>query len=113
MHEMALAQSVLEIVRDAADSQGARSVHSVRLEIGALASVEPDALRFCFDAVVKGSLAEGARLNIDTTPGQAICLGCAEAVEIEELVALCPRCGSPRLQFAGGDQMRVKEIEIS
>lgn len=112
MHEMALAESVLEIVRDTARAQGAREVRSVRLEIGALASVEPEALRFCFDAVVKGSLAEGARLEIDSTPGAAWCFRCAATVPVETLVAECPRCGSAQLQVAGGTEMRVKEVEV-
>jgi hydrogenase nickel incorporation protein HypA/HybF len=112
MHEMALAESVLQIVRDCAREQGARAVRSVRLEIGALASVQADALRFCFDAVVKGSLAEGARLDIDATPGAAWCFDCAAAVPVATLAALCPRCGGAQLQVAAGDEMRVKEIEV-
>jgi hydrogenase nickel incorporation protein HypA/HybF len=113
MHEMALAESVLEIVRDAARAQGARRVRSVRLEIGTLASVEPEALRFCFDVVVKGSLAEGARLQIDAIPGAAWCFRCTATVPVETLVAECPRCGSAQLQLAGGTEMRVKEVEVT
>ena len=60
MHEMSLAEGVLQIVEDAARSQGFSQVTAVRLEIGRLSSVEPEALRFCFDVVVRGSLAEGA-----------------------------------------------------
>jgi hydrogenase nickel incorporation protein HypA/HybF len=109
---MALAESVLEIVRDAARSQGASSVRAVRLEIGRLAAVEPEALRFCFDAVVKGSVAEGARLEIDASPGAAWCFRCAASVPLETLAGECPRCGSAQLELTGGTGMRVKEIEV-
>jgi hydrogenase nickel incorporation protein HypA/HybF len=113
MHEMALAESVLEIVRDAARSQRARAVRAVRLEIGRLAAVEVEALRFCFDAVVKGSVAEGARLEIDSAAGTAWCFRCGASVPLETLAGECPRCGSAQLELTGGTEMRVKEIEIS
>jgi len=64
MHEVALAEGVLRIVMDAARASAAARVHTVWVELGALAHVEPDALAFCFDAVTRGSVAEGARLDI-------------------------------------------------
>ena len=78
MHEMALAESMLEIVEQTARGNGARRVTLVRLEIGALSHVEPEALRFCFDVVTRESLAEGARLDIETTPGEAWCMPCGD-----------------------------------
>jgi hydrogenase nickel incorporation protein HypA/HybF len=62
MHEMALAEGMLEIVESTARASGATKVKRVWLEIGALSHVAPDALLFCFDAVTRGSLAEGATL---------------------------------------------------
>jgi hydrogenase nickel incorporation protein HypA/HybF len=113
MHEMALAESMLEIVETTARKNGAQRVLAVRLEIGALASVEPDALRFCFDAVTRGSVAERARLEIVTTPGAAWCIPCAETVPLPALGAPCPRCGSYQLAVSEGDAMRVKDIEVA
>ena len=113
MHEMALAESMLEIVESTARKSGAERVLAVRLEIGALAQVEPDALRFCFDAVTRGSLAEQARLEIVTTPGAAWCMPCSETVALAQLGSPCPRCGSYQLTVSQGDAMRVKDIEIA
>ena len=70
MHEMALAQSMLEIVERTARDNGGGRVTLVRIEIGALSHVEPEALRFGFDVMTRGSLAEGARLDIRTTPAR-------------------------------------------
>ncbi len=92
---------------------GATRVHTVWLEIGALAHVEPDALRFCFDAVTRGSLAEGAVLEIATTPGAAWCMPCGARVEIARLGDPCPSCGSHQLQVVAGEEMRVREIGIT
>jgi hydrogenase nickel incorporation protein HypA/HybF len=69
MHEMTLAENVLQIVEDAARRESLRRVHTVWLEIGQISSVEPEAMRFCFDAVTRDSVAEGARLEIVTTAG--------------------------------------------
>jgi hydrogenase nickel incorporation protein HypA/HybF len=112
MHEMALAESVREIVEQTARGNGARHVSSVRLEIGKLAEVEVASLRFAFDVVMRGSLAESARLDVVETDGTAWCMPCAEPVVIERRGDPCPRCGSWQLQVTGGDRMRVMDMEI-
>jgi hydrogenase nickel incorporation protein HypA/HybF len=111
MHEMALAEGVLQIVEDAARREGLRRVRAVWLEIGQLSSVEPEAMRFCFEAVARDSVAAGARLEIVATPGAAWCLECSERVTLAELGAACPRCGGYQLRVTDGTQMRVKELE--
>lgn len=113
MHEMALAESMLEIVESTARKAAARRVTAVRLEIGALSHVAPEALRFCFDAVTRGSLAERARLEIETTPGAAWCVPCGETVAVSTLGAPCPRCGSYQLAVSQGEAMRVIDIEVA
>jgi len=111
MHEMTLAVSVLQIVEDAVRREGLRHVRAVWLEIGQLASVEPEAMRFCFDAVARDSVAEGARLEIVTTAGAAWCNLCSKAVALAELGAPCPHCGGYRLRLTEGTGMRVMELE--
>jgi hydrogenase nickel incorporation protein HypA/HybF len=110
MHEMSIAESVLGIVQDTASAAGLAKVNAVRLEIGALAAVEVGSLRFCFDSVTRGSVAEGAALVIDEFPGAAWCFGCSEAVGIGARTDACPRCGGGRLQVTGGTEMKVKDI---
>ena len=112
MHEVALAEGVLRIVQDAATRCQASRVHTVWLEIGALAQVERDALRFCFDAVTRGSVADGAALEIDTLPGMAWCMPCSQRIALAAFGDACPNCGSYQLQVVGGEEMRVKEIGI-
>lgn len=113
MHEVALAEGVLRVVADAAAKHAATRVHTVWVELGALAHVEPDALRFCFDAVTRGSVAEGATLEIATTPGRAWCMPCGGEVALGRLGEPCPRCGSYQLSVVAGEEMRVKEIGIA
>ncbi|MES9927393.1 MAG: hydrogenase maturation nickel metallochaperone HypA, partial [Candidatus Thiodiazotropha sp. 6PDIVS] len=74
--------------------------------------VEIDAMRFGFEAVMKGSLADGATLEIIDIPGEAWCMPCAKSVEVSARFDACPECGSFQLQVTGGDEMRVKELEV-
>ncbi len=87
-------------------------VKGVWLEIGPLAGVELEALRFGFDVVTRDSLAEGAALEIIEMPGQAWCLQCAKTVPVTQRFDACPECGSYQLQITGGDEMRIKELEV-
>ena len=112
MHEMSLAESVREIVQDTAAANGATRVKTVRLEIGRLAQVELDAMRFAFDVVKRGSPAQDAVLEIVEADGTAWCMSCSTAVTITQRGQACPNCGSYQLQVNGGDRMRVLDIEI-
>ena len=112
MHEMSLAESVREIVDETARANGARRVAAVRLEIGALSQVEVEAMRFAFDVVKRGSIADAARLDIVETDGTAWCMRCSRTVVIARRGDGCPRCESYQLQVTGGDRMRVLDIEI-
>jgi hydrogenase nickel incorporation protein HypA/HybF len=113
MHEMALAESMLEIVLQTARGNDASRVTLIRLEIGALSHVEPEALRFCFDVVTRDSLADGARLEIQRTAGEAWCMPCGALVPLASLGTPCPVCGSYQLGISQGEAMRVREIEVA
>jgi hydrogenase nickel incorporation protein HypA/HybF len=109
---MSLAQGILEILEDTARRESATRVKTVWLELGALSSVEPEAMTFCFDVVTRGTVADGARLNIEAVPGKAWCLQCNQPTPIARRDDACPLCGGYQLQVADGTQMRVRELEI-
>lgn len=112
MHEMSLAEGVLQLVEETAQREKAQRVKLVVLEIGRLSSVEPDALKFCFEAVTHGSIAQHAALEIINVPGAGWCMPCAQTVPMTESFGACPKCGSYQVQPTEGTEMRVKEIEI-
>jgi hydrogenase nickel incorporation protein HypA/HybF len=112
MHEMSLAEGIIQLIEDAARDQGFTRVRAVWLEIGRLSSVEPESLRFSFDVVTRGSLAEGSRLEIVDVPGTAWCLQCSRSVDLPALHEACPHCGGYQVQVTGGTEMRVKELEV-
>lgn len=113
MHEMSLCESVLQILEKSAKAEGFTSVKRIWLEIGMLSCVEPEAMRFSFDVVSKGSLAENATLEIERVPATAHCLSCLQDVTVTQYGDPCPACGGGDLQISGGDQLRVKELEVA
>lgn len=113
MHEMSLAESILQIAEEEARKLGFDRVTVVRVEIGQLSSVAPEALRFCFDVVISGSIVDGARLEIIDMPGTGWCMQCDATVPIAALFEPCPRCGSYQVQPTGGTELRVKDLEVA
>lgn len=112
MHEMALCQSIIEMCREQARTQGFTRVKTICLAIGALSHVEPQALEFGFGAASRGTLADGAALEIERPPGQAFCMVCEATVPLAQRFDPCPRCGGHQLIVTGGDEMRVRELEV-
>ena len=112
MHEVALCEGVLRILQEQAATREFRRVKAVWLELGELSCAEPEAMRFCFEAVTRGTLADSARLEIIRTPGRAWCMACCETVPVAARFDPCPRCGGHQLQVTTGDEMRIKELEV-
>ncbi|WP_346891777.1 hydrogenase maturation nickel metallochaperone HypA [uncultured Roseibium sp.] len=113
MHEMSICESILGLLRDQAQSQNFSKVERVCLEIGPLSGVEIEALKFGFDVVMRDTLADGARLEIIETAGTAWCMPCGHSVTIEQRFDACPDCGSHQLQVTGGEELRIKELEVN
>lgn len=112
MHEMSLAEGIRTIVQEQAQTHGFARVQLLRLEIGRFAGVEKPALEFAFEVVMRGSAAEGAVLEIIDLPGQALCYDCMKPVEIAHRLDPCPLCGGGKLIPQGGDEMRIKDMEV-
>ena len=112
MHEMSLCESLLDILKAEAEAGNFTRIKRITLEIGPLSTVEPEALRFGFDVVMRGSLADEAKLDIVTPPAEGRCLSCFELVTVTDRFAPCPKCGGTELQISGGDALRIKEMEV-
>ncbi|ALP52951.1 hydrogenase nickel incorporation protein HypA [Candidatus Tenderia electrophaga] len=112
MHEISLCQGVLRVIEEHAALQQYVRVKTVWLEVGALAGVELEALRFGFDVVMKNSIAAAAQLEIIERPGRAWCLQCMKEVPVQRRFDACPDCGGYQLQVSGGEELRIKELEV-
>lgn len=112
MHEMAVCHGIVEILEEEARRRAFAKVKAVCLEIGALSHIAPEAMKFSFEAVAARTIAEGATLDIVETPGSAWCMACSTSVEIKRRDEPCPACGSYQLQVTGGEEMRVRALEV-
>lgn len=112
MHEMSLCEGIRGVIEDQARTHAIKTVKRVRLEIGRFAGVEKRALEFAFEVVMRGSVAEGAALEMIDLPGQAMCYDCMKEVEIDDRLAPCPICGGGKLMPVAGDEMRIKDLEV-
>jgi hydrogenase nickel incorporation protein HypA/HybF len=112
MHEISLIENVVALVEDERRRQEFSRVRTIRLQVGALGHAEPDALRFCFEAVTRGTIVDGARLEIETVLGAGRCSGCRRTVPLDDRFAACPLCGNPEVRMTAGDELRLAELEV-
>ncbi len=105
---MSITESIVEACET--EANGAK-VTRVTVEIGCLCGVMADAVRFCYDVCTQGTPLEGSRLDIVALPGRARCLDCGAAMPAFDWLDLCA-CGSANLERTGGDQLRIREMEV-
>jgi hydrogenase nickel incorporation protein HypA/HybF len=86
-------------------------VTRVRLEIGRLSAVMPDAIRFCFDICAADTPVAGAALQIDEIAGRGRCNDCGVEVALTALIGRCPACGTSNLRLIAGQELNIKEME--
>ncbi len=108
MHELGITQNIVAIVTEHA--KGAK-VQRVLLEIGKLSAIMPDAIRFCFDICIQGTVLEGAILEILEIPGLGRCRQCGAEIYLDKAFGIC-NCGSVQLDLITGEELKIKEIEI-
>jgi len=113
MHEISLCESMRELIEEQAQIHGETRIARVRLEIGSFAGVEKQALIFAFDVVMRGSVADGAKLEIIDLPGRAKCIDCNAEVDLEERLSPCPLCRGFQLVVTGGTEIRIKDLETA
>lgn len=115
MHEVGIIESALEIVLRHAAERHAQRIQRVVLRIGSLAGVEPAALRFAFDAVTRGTPADGAALEIEPVPAAVYCPTCAREFTPEAggFIFQCPACGDLCGEVRRGRELELSRIEMT
>ena len=108
MHELSIAQSIVDAICTRADGQ---LVRRVTVRIGTLTAVVPDALRFCFALAVEGTVAEGARLDIEHRLAAGRCRDCGADFALPDPILLCP-CGSADVAVTAGRELQIVSMEV-
>lgn len=112
MHELSVAQNIIEIVEGSAKQQGAAYVTVVEIEVGAISGVIPDNLEFAWEIAVKDTMLDKSTLKIDFIAAQARCLNCATEFVMDDIYGICPVCNSTQYDIIHGKELRVKSIHI-
>ena len=113
MHELSLAQSLLDIVEDCSRREEFTRVLSLKLSFGRLSCIDPDAFRFVFSVQAEGTKAEGAQLVFDIRPAVLYCLSCEKEFSSEAFTALCPACGGGDVLLTGGtEELQLLELDV-
>jgi len=109
MYEMALAESILDVVLRAANGE---HVREVRIQAGALQRIVPESLRSCFEQAAAGTPAAEAALTVDEIPARIGCNRCRAQVELTIPPFVCARCGASDVEFLGGGELQVEGVEL-
>ena len=111
MHELAIAEGIVETIGERCAGARANRVTRVLLSVGKLSGVVPDAVRFCFDLAAAGTPVAGARLDIEEPEGWARCRSCGDEYRIDDLIPLCP-CGSADVDVLRGQGLTIRSVEV-
>lgn len=112
MHEMSIAQSLVRLIQEEMEKAGAETLRSVRLEIGQMSAIVPEALSFGFEVITAGTNMEGAQLIMDRIPLKGFCRGCKHEFDVLDYVFECPFCQGTDIEVVSGQELSVVEMTV-
>ena len=112
MHELSIAQNIVDVVKQNVPEEQRNAVRSVKLKIGCLSGILPDSLQFCFEAMISSTSLEKAALDIESIPIQAVCSDCNNSFQVEDPVFVCTHCGGTAVQVIAGAELQIVEIVL-
>jgi hydrogenase nickel incorporation protein HypA/HybF len=112
MHELGIANSVLDAARAEARLRPSMRLTKIVVRVGDLAGVDPDALSFCFGALVKETDFEPVVLEIERRPQRHHCPRCASEFIVRRYDTVCPTCGETMTTFSGGNELELAYLEM-
>ena len=113
MHELSIAESMVDALKAKATECQAARVKNVHLKVGEASGIVTDSLTFCFEMLASlDPLLTGAQLLIDIVPHRAWCRHCAHEFAVANFVAICPDCGEWSGQIVSGTELEILDMEI-
>ena len=113
MHEVSLMEQTLEIALENARQQGANKINRLKMRIGEMSGVVPEALEFAFDVVTEGTIAAGAILEIEPVPVVAYCPNCQQEFHPPDLFYQCPNCQQLSSKIISGQEIELTSLELT
>jgi hydrogenase nickel incorporation protein HypA/HybF len=112
MHEVSIMQSTLDIAIEQASGRKAKKILGLSMRVGQLSGVVPEALRFAFDVLTQGTIAEGASLDVELVSVVCYCSACEKQFDAADMFCECPRCHQTSIQIVRGRELQLKAIEV-
>lgn len=112
MHELSIATTILESVQGELQRLNGARLRSVGLRLGEWSGVEPESLRFCFEALARDTRVAGAELVIEICTPRWRCRQCASEFTPSVLDGPCPSCNSTRLQLVTGQELEIAYLDV-
>lgn len=113
MHEVGLMENTLAFALKRAADEGAQRIHRLTMRIGPLSGVVPEALEFAFEVLTRGTIAEGAMLEVEHVPIICFCSTCCLEFRPDDLFCECPRCHAPGAEVHQGRELELASLEVS
>lgn len=113
MHEAGLIHSMLATAEREARRAGGSRIELVRLRVGRLSAVVPEALEHAFEALKAGTMAGSATMEVEYVPGLLFCATCERDFSTDDMIGECPTCGAPSGFVKDGMDVQLVSLEVS
>lgn len=112
MHEVAIAEEIKNVVIQKLNENKGKKVKGIKLLIGEITSIVPEALKFAFNVVSKGTPMENALIHIKVLKAKAFCRNCSKKFKVNDYYFICPACHSSDVEIIQGREMIIQTIEM-
>jgi len=113
MHEMSLAQNIVDIVQEEMTRHGVEKLQAINLAVGRMAAVVPQHLTFCFEIITENTGLAGTALHIREVPLTYRCLACGHEFTADEMAFICPECSEADPKLEKGRELTIENIEVA
>jgi hydrogenase nickel incorporation protein HypA/HybF len=113
MHELSIAQNIIEIVQENLAPNQKQAVKTVRIKVGKLTNILVDSLLFGFEALTRDTNLDGVKLEVEQLPLRIKCNDCGKETDLDNYVFSCPTCQSSAIKVVSGQELMVQEIELN
>ena len=110
MHELHLAEDILRLVKEKAQATGKQKIATVKVAIGQARTSHQAELKELFAMIAKGTVAEGAKLEIAIIPLKSICANCQSEFNPQVMRLDCAKCGSSNIKVTSGQELQILEL---
>ncbi len=112
MHELYATQAILDKVLTKAAEQNAKRITDVYLVLGEISSYKEDPVRFYWDEISRGTLAQESTLHFRRLPAEMQCMACFHKYQPQDDEILCPNCGSNGAKILQGEEFYLEALDV-